>query len=84
MFSVGGMLVFFFVGVLIFFGGRASMSAEISAESQRLNKRDYYVNGTHYIVFYTPVGGMSTVNFTLDSIKRKWYANVNLYRMPNY
>lgn len=65
----------FFV-LLIFMAysaGRSSKGAEMSAEAQEFSYMHYWIDGTHYINFYTRVGGMSTVNFTLDSMKKTMY-----------
>lgn len=82
MFGGGGLVLIFFM-LLVFFMGRASMKAEYRMELNDLNKYDYTYKGTHYIIFYTPQGGMTSINFTLDSLHKKWYEPINLFSMPN-
>lgn len=80
----GGGLVLVFFLVFVFLMGRASMKAEFNSDAADLNKYDYNYKGTHYIIFYTPFGGMTTVNYTLDSLHKKWYEPKNISTTPNH
>lgn len=80
----GGGVAIVFILIFVFLMGRASMKAETRMDLNGLNKYDYTYKGTHYIIFYTPQGGMTSVNFTLDSLHKKWYEPKNIETTPNH
>lgn len=80
----GGGIALVFILIFVFIMGRASMKAEFNSDEMDLNKYDYNYKGVHYIIFYTPIGGMTTVNFTLDSLHKIWYEPKNINVTPNH